>query len=39
MPDLVHITYAQTGQSSQTNLLGMREMSKKFANKLKNFNL
>ncbi len=26
MPDLVHVTYAQTGQSSQTNQLGMREM-------------
>ena len=26
MPDLVHVTYAQTGQSSQTNHFGMREM-------------
>lgn len=26
MPDVVHVTYAQTGQSSQTNAHGMREM-------------
>jgi len=29
MPDLVHVTYAQTGQSSQTNPFGMREMQEK----------
>jgi hypothetical protein len=29
MPDLVHVTYAQTGKSSQTNNLGMREMQEK----------
>ena len=29
MPDLVHVTYAQSGQSSQTNHLGMREMQEK----------
>lgn len=29
MPDLVHVTYAQTGQSSQTNNFGMREMQEK----------
>jgi len=29
MPDLVHVTYAQTGQSSQTNVMGMREMQEK----------
>ncbi|MEI8086197.1 MAG: DEAD/DEAH box helicase [Paludibacter sp.] len=29
MPDLVHVTYAQTGQSSQTNHFGMREMQEK----------
>lgn len=29
MPDLVHVSYAQTGQSSRTNLLGMREMQEK----------
>ena len=29
MPDIVHVTYAQTGQSSQTNPLGMREMQEK----------
>ena len=29
MPDLVHVTYAQTGQSSQTNDYGMREMQEK----------
>lgn len=29
MPDLVHVTYAQTGQSSQTNDFGMREMQEK----------
>src|SRR5690349_5592444 len=26
MPDLVHVTYAQTGQSLATDKLGMREM-------------
>lgn len=29
MPDLVHVSYAQTGQSSRTNPLGMREMQEK----------
>lgn len=29
MPDIVHVTYAQTGQSSKTNALGMREMQEK----------
>ncbi len=29
MPDLVHVTYTQTGQSSQTNHFGMREMQEK----------
>jgi hypothetical protein len=29
MPDIVHVTYAQTGQSSQINALGMREMQEK----------
>lgn len=29
MPDIVHVTYAQTGQSSATNPLGMREMQEK----------
>ena len=29
MPDIVHVTYAQTGQSSSTNALGMREMQEK----------
>lgn len=29
MPDLVHVTYAQTGQSSKVNPLGMREMQEK----------
>lgn len=29
MPDIVHVTYAQTGQSSNTNELGMREMQQK----------
>jgi len=29
MPDLVHVTYSQTGQSSQTNAMGMREMQEK----------
>lgn len=29
MPDLVNITYAQTGQSSKTNTQGMREMQEK----------
>lgn len=29
MPDIVHVTYAQTGQSSNTNNYGMREMQEK----------
>lgn len=29
MPDIVHVNYAQTGQSSNTNPLGMREMQEK----------
>lgn len=29
MPDLVNVTYAQTGQSSKNNALGMREMQEK----------
>ncbi len=29
MPDIVHITYAQTGRSSNTNEFGMREMQQK----------
>ncbi len=29
MPDIVHVTYAQTGQSSSTNEFGMREMQQK----------
>ncbi len=29
MPDLVHVTYAQTGQSSSIDSLGMREMQQK----------
>ena len=29
MPDIVHVTYAQTGQSSKLNTLGMREMQEK----------
>ena len=29
MPDIVHVTYAQTGQSSKTNSMGMREMQEK----------
>ena len=29
MPDIVHVTYGQTGQSSQTNKYGMREMQEK----------
>ena len=29
MPDIVHVTYAQTGASSKTNALGMREMQAK----------
>lgn len=29
MPDIVHVTYAQTGQSSKINTLGMREMQEK----------
>lgn len=29
MPDLVHVTYQQTGKSKKTNALGMREMQEK----------
>lgn len=29
MPDIVHVTYAQTGNSSRINSLGMREMQEK----------
>lgn len=29
MPDIVHVTYAQTGESSKINSLGMREMQEK----------
>lgn len=29
MPDIVHVTYAQTGESSKINALGMREMQEK----------
>lgn len=29
MPDIVHVTYAQTGQSSRVNAMGMREMQEK----------
>jgi superfamily II DNA or RNA helicase len=29
MPDIVHVNYAHTGQSSQTNHYGMREMQEK----------
>lgn len=29
MPDIVHVTYAQTGKSASTNELGMREMQEK----------
>jgi len=29
MPDIVHVTYGQTGQSSKTNSMGMREMQEK----------
>jgi len=29
MPDIVHVNYAQTGQSSKINSLGMREMQEK----------
>ncbi|MEJ7643901.1 MAG: DEAD/DEAH box helicase [Chryseolinea sp.] len=29
MPDIVHVTYGQTGQSSKLNTLGMREMQEK----------
>lgn len=29
MPDIVHVTYAQTGQSSNINEFGMREMQQK----------
>jgi hypothetical protein len=32
MPNLVHVTYAQTGKSSQTNNPGMREMQKNGSN-------
>lgn len=32
MPDLVHVTYAQTGESSKTNSFGMREMQAKAFN-------
>jgi len=39
MPDLVHVTYAQTGQRSQTNHFDIREMQKRSANQLNNINL
>jgi hypothetical protein len=29
VPDIVHVTYGQTGQSSKTNAMGMREMQEK----------
>ncbi len=29
MPDIVHVTYGQTGQSANTNAMGMREMQEK----------
>jgi hypothetical protein len=29
MPNLVHVTYDQTGKSKSTNALGMREMQDK----------
>ncbi len=29
MPNLVHVTYDQTGKSKSTNALGMREMQEK----------
>jgi superfamily II DNA or RNA helicase len=29
MPNIVHVTYAQTGQSSNTNPMGMRDMQEK----------
>jgi len=29
MPDIIHVTYGQTGQSSKTNAYGMREMQEK----------
>ncbi len=29
MPDIVHVTYSQTGQSSKNNAYGMREMQEK----------
>lgn len=29
MPDIVHVTYNQTGQSSKTNPMGMRDMQEK----------
>ena len=29
MPDIVHVNYAQTGQSATINHMGMREMQEK----------
>jgi hypothetical protein len=29
MPDIVHVTYGQTGQSSKTNPMGMRDTQEK----------
>ena len=29
MPDIVHVTYAQTGQSTKTDRMGMREMQER----------
>ena len=29
MPDLVHVTYQQTGKSKSTNQFGMREMQER----------
>jgi len=29
MPDLVNVTYAQTGQSKSTNAYGMRDMQER----------
>lgn len=29
MPNLVHVTYNQTGKSKSTNVLGMREMQQR----------
>jgi len=29
MPDIVHVTYSQSGQSSKNNAYGMREMQEK----------